>query len=125
MKGLLSVHGGLGRLQTPGILRFPAGRNQGLMRLRIRGAHRRHPGSGGRGRLSLAGRLTADARFRADPPRGTMATRPQPRRQIMHPSWNRILMGAALGTVLALALGSSTALAVERMAVLEYFTSTT
>ena len=43
----------------------------------------------------------------------------------MHPSWNRILMGAALGTVLALALGSSTALAVERMAVLEYFTSTT
>ncbi len=43
----------------------------------------------------------------------------------MRSSRDRISARVALGTVLALALGSSTALAVQRMAVLEYFTSTT
>lgn len=43
----------------------------------------------------------------------------------MHRLGDRILMGAALGTVLILALGSGAAIAVQRVAVLEYFTSTT
>ncbi len=45
----------------------------------------------------------------------------------MHHQSNRITLGSALATalVLILALGSIAAQAVERVAVLEYFTSTT
>lgn len=47
----------------------------------------------------------------------------------MHGSWSRILMRTAVGMTLfpalILAYGSGPAGAVERMAVLEYFTSTT